>query len=118
MDSFSQELGVFISEYLGFFSEKEKIAGVCIIGSGSSVKGLGAFLESRFAISYVCVDPLSVTDKIEIGADISDNYKTEMGLIPAALDRSSKRYNLTSPYYRIIKETHKAKIQSMFIWLG
>ncbi|MDP8253420.1 MAG: hypothetical protein P9X27_03365 [Candidatus Kaelpia aquatica] len=117
LDSFSQELGVFISEYLGFFSEKEKIAGVCIIGSGASVKGLGEFLESRFAISYVCVDPLSVTDKIEVGADISDNYKTEMGLIPAALNRTSKRYNLTSPYYRIIKETHKAK-NTIYVYLS
>ncbi len=117
LDSFSQEVEDFISDYLKFFPEKEKILGVYILGRGSKVNGLGAFLESKFSIPYVCIDSLNVTDKIEVKAGISDTDKIEMGLIPAALNGASKRYDLISPYYKIIKETHRAK-DTIYVYLA
>ncbi|MDP8215697.1 MAG: hypothetical protein P9L98_00010 [Candidatus Kaelpia imicola] len=117
LDSFSQEAGAFISEYLKFFPGEEKITGIYTIGRGAKVDGLGLFLESRFSIPYLYLDPLNMTDKIEVEADISDKDKIEMGLIPAALNKPSKKYNLISPYYKIIKETHKAK-NIIYIYLA
>ena len=118
LDSFSQELGAFISEYIKLFPEKEDIAGIYTIGRGTKVNGLGAFLEARFSIPYLYVDLLHIADNITLETDIIDRDKIEMGLIPSSLNKSPKRYSLISPYYRIIKETHKAKHTVYVYMLG
>ena len=118
LDVLSEKVGTFMSEYLKNFQNKEKVSAIYLIGKGAKIKGLGNFLEQRTKIPQIYLNLVKISERIDSGPKMPDAIDLdELNLLPATLFDALKSYNLISPYYKIIKETHRAK-NTVYIYAG
>jgi hypothetical protein len=108
LEVLSERTKSFIQEYKRE-SPAEQVSEFYIIGKGAAMRGLGMFLEEKFSMPHLFLNPIEMDERIEVDVNLDQEAISELSLLLASLYPPIKGYDFFPPQYKIRRETYRIR---------